>query len=443
MPLGVRVNDSGGGRTPGGSGRAMGQAHTVANGGGRRRRLSSLCHPFGAHSRNLSATFHATDSEVHWEQLNVNVATEEELMTLPRVTRHLARNIVDYRQAIGGFKKVEDLALVSGVGASLLQMLRPEITVRRNPRPPPRSPMNATRCSPPLHDLELYRLVGPLCRRPVQPGKAGEEVPPGCLVVALWNLAGLTTDKASNPGVLEVVCRTALENGVSIIACQEICSKEALDVVVRELRQPQLEPVASWEPRDHQWDQCTPVPTSGPVGLFSGFLFSTSKGLKLVECYTVDLDSCNNGLAGPCPCVARFKAPGLEFVMVSILLHSLKAHDMEQVFPSFVSVLGHKLAGEEHVLLMGDLPPTENAVRTLSAMGLKLLWPPKPHDSTQVWCSEKLHKRTGRVRPVECGLRHPLIPCGWHWWGAVSDLAPLVLDLQLTPPETPHRGPHS
>lgn len=40
---------------------------------------------------------------------------------------------------------------------------------------------------------------------------------------------------------------------------------------------------------------------------FSGFLFSTSKGLKLVECYTVDLDSCNNGLAGPCPCVARFK----------------------------------------------------------------------------------------------------------------------------------------
>lgn len=277
----------------------------------------------------------------------------------------------------------------------------------------------------------------------MQPGKAGEEVPPGCLVVALWNLAGLTTDKASNPGVLEVVCRTALENGVSIIACQEICSKEALDVVVRELRQPQLEPVASWEPRDHQWDQCTPVPTSGPVGLFSGFLFSTSKGLKLVECYTVDLDSCNNGLAGPCPCVARFKAPGLEFVMVSILLHSLKAHDMEQVFPSFVSVLGHKLAGEEHVLLMGDLPPTENAVRTLSAMGLKLLWPPKPHDSTQVWCSEKLHKRTGRVRPVECGLRHPLIPCGWHWWGAVSDLAPLVLDLQLTPSETPHRGPHS
>lgn len=100
----------------------MGQAHTVANGGGRRRRLSSLCHPFGAHSRNLSATFHATDSEVHWEQLNVNVATEEELMTLPRVTRHLARNIVDYRQAIGGFKKVEDLALVSGVGASLLQV---------------------------------------------------------------------------------------------------------------------------------------------------------------------------------------------------------------------------------------------------------------------------------------------------------------------------------
>lgn len=65
-------------------------------------------------------------------QLNVNYATEEELMTLPGITRRIARNIVEYRQAIGGrFNKVEDLALVSGIGADRLDDIRPEICVTR------------------------------------------------------------------------------------------------------------------------------------------------------------------------------------------------------------------------------------------------------------------------------------------------------------------------
>lgn len=36
-------------------------------------------------------------------------------MTLPGVTRAVAAGIVEYREYIGGFKEVEDLALVSGV----------------------------------------------------------------------------------------------------------------------------------------------------------------------------------------------------------------------------------------------------------------------------------------------------------------------------------------
>jgi DNA uptake protein ComE-like DNA-binding protein len=34
------------------------------------------------------------------DQLNVNTASEEELMTLPGITRNIAQNIVEYRQAI-------------------------------------------------------------------------------------------------------------------------------------------------------------------------------------------------------------------------------------------------------------------------------------------------------------------------------------------------------
>ena len=61
--------------------------------------------------------------------LDVNSATEEELMTLSGISRPVARQIVEHRGAIGGFKKVEDLALVSGVGAARLQLIKPEVCV--------------------------------------------------------------------------------------------------------------------------------------------------------------------------------------------------------------------------------------------------------------------------------------------------------------------------
>ncbi|KAF6204323.1 hypothetical protein GE061_002664, partial [Apolygus lucorum] len=52
-------------------------------------------------------------------------------MTLPGITRVLARNIVEYRSLIGRFNKVEDLALVTGIGAERLDEIRPEICVTR------------------------------------------------------------------------------------------------------------------------------------------------------------------------------------------------------------------------------------------------------------------------------------------------------------------------
>ncbi len=89
---------------------------------------------FKGHRRNLSAAFNLVDmcADVQSiEKLNINTATEEELMTLPMINRLTAHNIVDYRRQIGGFKKVEDLALVSGVGATKLNLIRVEICVGR------------------------------------------------------------------------------------------------------------------------------------------------------------------------------------------------------------------------------------------------------------------------------------------------------------------------
>jgi len=62
-------------------------------------------------------------------RLDINMATAEELMTLPGINRATATNVVTYRAQIGGFRKVEDMALVPGVGATRFGHLRAEIYV--------------------------------------------------------------------------------------------------------------------------------------------------------------------------------------------------------------------------------------------------------------------------------------------------------------------------
>ncbi|XP_043920966.1 endonuclease/exonuclease/phosphatase family domain-containing protein 1 [Protopterus annectens] len=85
---------------------------------------SDICH-----NRKFSAACNFSNILVNQERLNINTASEEELMTLPGVNRMVAKNIVEYRECIGGFKKVEDLALVSGVGAAKLEQIKLEICV--------------------------------------------------------------------------------------------------------------------------------------------------------------------------------------------------------------------------------------------------------------------------------------------------------------------------
>ena len=63
------------------------------------------------------------------DHVNINFATEEELMTLPGVNRECARAIVSYRARLGGFRQAEDLVLVPGIGGDRLASLLQEITV--------------------------------------------------------------------------------------------------------------------------------------------------------------------------------------------------------------------------------------------------------------------------------------------------------------------------
>ncbi len=56
-------------------------------------------------------------------QVNLNTATLTQLETLPGVGPAMAQRIVEYRQKNGGFKKIEELMNVRGIGeASFLKL---------------------------------------------------------------------------------------------------------------------------------------------------------------------------------------------------------------------------------------------------------------------------------------------------------------------------------
>jgi competence protein ComEA len=62
--------------------------------------------------------------------IDLNTATEAELELLPAIGPALARRIVEFRGAHGGFKSVEELDGVSGIGPAILAKVRPLVTVR-------------------------------------------------------------------------------------------------------------------------------------------------------------------------------------------------------------------------------------------------------------------------------------------------------------------------
>jgi len=61
--------------------------------------------------------------------VNINTASAEELQLLPGVGESRAQAIVSARTARGGFRKVDELVEVKGIGAVMLERLRPFVAV--------------------------------------------------------------------------------------------------------------------------------------------------------------------------------------------------------------------------------------------------------------------------------------------------------------------------
>ncbi len=69
-----------------------------------------------------------SQEEKNTSLVNLNTATEADLQTISGIGAKRAADIIAYREANGGFKSVDDLNNVSGIGDKTMESIRPYVT---------------------------------------------------------------------------------------------------------------------------------------------------------------------------------------------------------------------------------------------------------------------------------------------------------------------------
>ncbi|KAK6491666.1 endonuclease/exonuclease/phosphatase family domain-containing protein 1-like isoform X1 [Huso huso] len=513
---------------------------------------ADLCH----NKRKFSAACNFSNILVNQERLNINTATEEEMMTLPGVNRMVAQNIVEYRERIGGFKKVEDLALVSGVGAAKLEQIKLEICVSNRTGSTQHSPssmrkdlnqehlaytrININTATPAqlmsirgitekiAKNIVVYRqqhgtfksiedlvkvayinssfldkirfqIFAERSRPPSANTNGGVtftskshpsptslslqsedlDFPPGgptqiisvrqnvetfsglrdgkpVLRLATWNLQCCSSEKANNPGVREVVCMTLLENGIKLLAVQELADRDALEKLCAELNQSTLPSVRKWKGPRGSW-KCAvsdrPAGQSQKGSGFAGYLWDSTFGIELKDSTLLESPQANgNGKPTyPKPYLAQFKIGVSEVTLVNIHLAlppaggeaNDKNHTENHKLSLFTETLQETLKGEKDLIILGDfsLPPDSSEfdvlrkekfsplVPTSSFTNISTKNPQGSKSLDNIWVSRSLKKaHTGHWVVMREGLTNPWIPDNWSWGGVASDHCPVFAE---------------
>ena len=80
-------------------------------------------------SNKVTVDQQGAESGQEMTKINLNTATAEELQTLEGVGEKKAEQIIAYREAHDGFKKLDEIKEVSGIGAKRFETLQDKITI--------------------------------------------------------------------------------------------------------------------------------------------------------------------------------------------------------------------------------------------------------------------------------------------------------------------------
>ena len=75
------------------------------------------------------ASMEASFGEADSKKVNINTATQSELITLSGIGTKRAGDIIAYRNSKGSFEKIEDIMNVSGIKESVFEKIKDSITV--------------------------------------------------------------------------------------------------------------------------------------------------------------------------------------------------------------------------------------------------------------------------------------------------------------------------
>ncbi len=80
-------------------------------------------------SNNSSDNSTTNTDNLASEKININTSSKELLMTLSKIGESKAISIIEYREKNGGFKNIEEIKNVNGIGDSLFESIKDYITV--------------------------------------------------------------------------------------------------------------------------------------------------------------------------------------------------------------------------------------------------------------------------------------------------------------------------
>lgn len=82
--------------------------------------------PYYSNRSPVSSYTESTTAAASEKTVNLNTASADEIAsTLPGIGPSKAKSIVEYREAIGGFKSVDELLEIKGIGEKILERIRP------------------------------------------------------------------------------------------------------------------------------------------------------------------------------------------------------------------------------------------------------------------------------------------------------------------------------